>query len=84
MLTEDMDLMSQSLPGVPIAEIAGDSRVLIENHSGVCKYTREMVCVNVRFGELKVCGKNLDLKRMTKEQLVISGKIESVSLVRRK
>lgn len=31
-LARDADIHGQPLPGVPIVELAGDRRVLIENH----------------------------------------------------
>ena len=34
-----------ALPGVPIVELAGDRRVLIENHRGVTEYGMERICV---------------------------------------
>lgn len=82
-MIKDMDLTSQPLPGLPIVEIAGQNRVLVENHRGVCKYSSETVCVKVGFGQIEICGCCLTLKRMTSEQLIISGRINSVSLIRR-
>mgnify|MGYP002456976651 CR=1 FL=1 len=69
--------------GQPIVEIAGDRRVLIENHFGVKEYSREKIGVKVKYGLVCVCGCNLELIRMTKEQLIISGRIDAVTLIRR-
>ena len=82
-LAEGADLPGEPLPGQPIAEIAGDRRVLIENHQGVKEYTREKICVKVKYGMLTVCGCGLELSCMTREQLVISGRIDSITLHRR-
>lgn len=82
-LAEGADLPGEPLPGQPIAEIAGDRRVLIENHQGVKEYTREKICVKVKYGQLTVCGCGLELACMTREQLVISGRIDSITLHRR-
>ena len=65
------------------AEIAGDRRVLIENHFGVKEYSREKIGVKVKYGLVCVCGCDLELIRMTKEQLIISGRIDAVTLIRR-
>lgn len=72
------------MPAQPIVEIAGDGRVLIENHNGVSAYSTECILINVHYGTVRVCGCGMELIRMTKEQLVIRGKIESVFLQRRK
>lgn len=82
-LAEDTDLTMEPLPGQPIVEIAGDRRVLIENHLGVRAYGREKILVKVKYGCICVCGCGLELLRMTREQLVIRGKIDAVTLQRR-
>ncbi|MBQ7129913.1 MAG: sporulation protein [Oscillospiraceae bacterium] len=83
-LWERLDLPGEAIPGQPLVEIAGDSRVLIEQHRGVREYSRERIGVNVKFGVVQVCGSCLELRRMTREQLVIRGKIDGISLLRRK
>ena len=82
-LADGADLSAEPLPGQPIVEIAGDRRVLIENHFGVKEYSREKIGVKVKYGLVCVCGCNLELVRMTKEQLLISGRIDAVTLIRR-
>lgn len=82
-LEDGADLQGEPLPSRPIVEIAGDRRVLIENHFGVTQYSREKIGVKVKYGQVMVCGCGLELTRMTKEQLVISGRIDSVTLIRR-
>lgn len=82
-LADGADLSGEPLPGMPIVEIAGECRVLIERHGGVTEYSRERISVKVRYGTVTVCGCGLELTRMTKEQLVISGRIDSVQLQRR-
>ena len=76
------DLPDASLPGLPLIEIHGQERVLIENHRGVTQYGRETICVNVKFGKVCISGTDLELARMTKCQLVITGNIDGVSLFR--
>jgi len=82
-LTDGMDLPGQPVPGQPLVELAGERRVLIENHRGVTHYSGDMICVKVRYGHVRVCGDGLSLSRMTNRQLVISGRIDSVTLLRR-
>lgn len=80
-LVDSADLPGESMPGIPLVEIAGQGRVLIENHGGVCEYGCEQIRVNVRYGQVCVQGCGLKLSQMTAAQLVISGKIHCVSLV---
>jgi len=69
-----------SLPGVPIVEIAGDQRVLIENHKGVCSYSPVEVLARTGLGYISVTGECLNLAVMNAEQLVITGKIHQIIL----
>lgn len=77
------DLQDEPIPGQPLVEIAGERRVLIERHCGVTEYGRQQICVKVKYGTVCVTGQGLELTRMTKEQLIISGCIECVKLERR-
>ena len=82
-LADSADLSGEPLPLQPLVELAGDRRVLIENHRGVVQYSREKICVKVRYGTVAVTGCGLELSRMTREQLVISGRIDGICLIRR-
>ena len=80
---DQLDLPGESLPGQVLIEITGENRVLIEHHRGVREYSKDKIGVNVKYGVVQVCGNCLELKCMTKELLVISGKIDCVQLIRR-
>lgn len=82
-LTAAADLQEEPIPGLPLIEISGDRRVLIEHHCGVTEYGHEQIGVRVKYGCILICGNHLELTRMTKEQLIISGCIEAVRLIRR-
>ena len=82
-LADGADLSGEPLPGVPLVELAGENRVLIEGHRGVTRYCRDQICVKVKYGCVCILGSCLELTRMTKEQLIVSGRIEAVRLLRR-
>ena len=82
-LAEGMDLAGETLPGTTIAELAGDRQVLIEGHRGVTEYCRDRVTVKVGYGWLSICGCGLELRQMSKQQLVISGRIDGIQLRRK-
>lgn len=69
------------LPGMPLIEICGKRRILIENHFGVVCYGCHEVQIKVRFGIVRVCGVELNLNKMSKDQLVITGRIDTVDLL---
>lgn len=79
-IAEDMDVPA---PALPLIEIAGTGRVLIENHGGVTGYGRDCIRVRVKYGQICISGGSLEIAKMTKDQLVISGCIQEVKLLRR-
>ena len=83
-LADSVDLPGELPPGMPVVEIAGERRVLIERHSGMVEYSRERICVRVCYGTVCVCGTGLELSLMTKQQLVIAGQIDCVQILRRR
>lgn len=82
-LAEGLDLPGETVPGQPLIELAGDRRLLVEHHRGITQYSREGICVKVSYGHVHVRGCQLELSRMTAQQLVITGQIDGVTLVRR-
>ena len=81
-IAEQADLPGEGFWGESIIEIVGDRQILIENHQGVTEYGHERICIRLRCGILTVYGKQLELARMTKELLVITGTIDNVALQR--
>ncbi len=82
-LADGMDLAAEPLPGCSVVELAGSQRVIIERHGGVTEYSRCAISVKVSYGQVRICGCNLELTRMSRDQLVISGCIDCVQLCRR-
>lgn len=66
----------------PLLELCGEHRVLIEHHRGVAEYSTEAIKVNVRFGAIRILGDNLEICRMTSEQLVVVGNVATVDLLK--
>ena len=75
-------LQDEPIPGLPLVEIVGDCRVLIERHLGVTEYGKERIMIKVSHGQICVCGSCMELIRMTKHQLIIKGTIFSVSIIK--
>ena len=76
-------LTAEALPVQSVVEIAGDRRVLVEGHQGVLAYSREQIRIRVRYGSVCICGSCLEMIHMTKENLIVYGRIDSVNLQRR-
>ena len=83
-IVQRVDLPVEAIPGQSILELLGDNRVLIEGHRGVSQYGTDKIGVNLPFGVVCISGCNLELTHMTRSQLVIRGRIDSIQLHRRK
>lgn len=70
-------------PAVPIVELAGSHRMLVENHLGVTQYSTERIGIKMKYGQLQICGCGLTLEQMTKVKLVVTGRIDGITLLRR-
>ncbi len=73
---------SEYITKVPLVELAGYKRVLIENHLGVIAYAPEEIQIKVSYGRLSVDGQCLKFIQIDKNQLVITGQIDGVKLFR--
>ena len=82
-MAEGADLPGEPIPGMPVVELFGTSRVLIEHHKGITGYGSEQISVKVSFGKVQISGHDLQIIKMTADQLVIGGVIHGVTLVRR-
>lgn len=77
-----VNLPSEPMPGKTLVEVLGDRRVLIENHMGVTCYNAKKINIKSSYGLLCVSGGCLELAHMSKLQLVITGHIDCISLIR--
>lgn len=81
-ITEKAALYGETAPNIPLVEISGDNRVLIENHVCVSSFDDSKIDVRMSYGTVRVCGTSLDMACVNRHQMVIRGKIDSVSLFR--
>ena len=79
-----MDLPFDQIPGKFLLELLGEGRILIENHNGVREYGTDRIGIKCEFGHVTIHGKELELCHMSKEKLVIKGRINRIAIHRRK
>jgi len=77
------ELDTVPLPRIPLVEVVGHNRVLIENHYGVTAYATNEIQVQVKHGHIAVFGRQLMLAQMSKEQIIITGCIDGIRLLER-
>ncbi len=62
----------------PKITILGFNQMLIENYKGILEYQEFFIRVNTYMGILNINGFNLNLSEMTTDDILITGKIESL------
>ena len=65
---------------IPLIEICGQNRVLIENHRGILSYDSQMIGIKVKCGSVRISGEALTLAAISREKVIITGKIFNISL----
>ena len=71
------------LPKQPLLELTGDSRLLVENHKGICVYGKDRICIRVKYGLIEITGEQMELAMISCQKLIVMGMINSVTLHRR-
>ena len=79
-----MELPGEPILGIPLVELYGNTRVLIENHCGVIGYSACEITVRTSTCAYCICGNQLEIISMTKHRLVIKGTIESLAITNRR
>lgn len=62
--------------------IVSFDEILIENYKGIMEYEEFFVKLNTEIGIININGFNLNLEQMTDEDILVTGKINSIDLER--
>ena len=77
-IEEILEIPVELSTNTPKITITGFERMLIENYRGILEYQDYFVRINTHIGILNINGFNLNLEEMTSDDLLITGKIESI------
>ena len=72
------NLQSESVPGIPLIELYGKSRIYMEYHKGIIQYTEHEITIQSGLGSLRAEGEQLEISCISEQYLVITGKIRQV------
>ena len=77
-LAEKLELPGELVPGAASLCITGGRQALIQGHRGVLEYSGERVVLALKRGKISLLGSGLQLRAMKGEEIIISGRIETV------
>lgn len=80
-VTDALELPKEVMLNLPLISLTGKEELSIENYKGIMEYGEETIRVNTAAGTIKIQGKELLLKQLTAECIVITGVILRVEFV---
>ncbi len=77
-LSEALELPKDIVLDVPKMIVLGTNSITIENHKGIITYCDNKISVNTGTGIVTIIGKNLIIKSILEEEVVIKGEITDI------
>ena len=77
-----LELPQEVYSNMPKITITGFNELILENYKGILEYEEFFASISTFIGILNIQGSNLNLEKMTNDDIKISGKIESYEIER--
>ena len=81
-LDKILEIPEEVYTNVPKITITGFSEIILENYKGILEYEEFFARISTHIGIVNTNGYNLNLEKMTNDDIKITGKIESIELDR--
>ena len=75
-----LEMPKEVYTNVPKLTVVGFEEMIIENYKSILEYEEFFIRINTYIGILNINGFNLNLEKMTNEDIKITGTIESIDL----
>lgn len=73
-----LELPEEVVSNKPKLTVVGFEELLIENYKSILEYEDFYIKINTHIGAININGFNLRLKEMTKDDIMVLGKIDSL------
>lgn len=70
-----LELPKELVLNVPKMTLTGKDKILIESYKSLISYESDCVKLNTSVGTLSLFGKDLTIKEITKEDIIVQGKV---------
>ena len=80
-VTEALELPKEIMLNLPLISLVGREEVTIENYKGILEYSEETVRVGTASGILRLFGKDLCLKQVSADCMVVTGCVEKLEFL---
>ncbi len=75
-----LEMPKEVYTNVPKLTVVGFDEMIIENYKSILEYEEFFVRINTHIGILNINGFNLNLEKMTNDDIKITGTIESIDI----
>ena len=81
-LDKILEMPEEVYSNAPKLTITGFNEMILENYKGILEYEEYFASISTHIGIVNISGYNINLEKMTNDDIKITGKIESVELER--
>ena len=81
-LDKILEIPEEIYTNTPKITITGFNEIILENYKGILEYEEYFASISTHIGLLNINGFNLNLEKMTNDDIKITGKIENIVLER--
>ena len=81
-LDKILEMPEEVYSNTPKLTIIGFNEIVLENYKGILEYEEFFASISTYIGVVNINGYNINLEKMTNDDIKITGKIESIELER--
>lgn len=81
-LDKILEMPEEVYSNTPKLTITGFNEIVLENYKGILEYEEFFASISTYIGIVNINGYNINLEKMTNDDIKITGKIESIELER--
>ena len=77
-----LEMPEEVYSNIPKLTITGFNEMVLENYKGILEYEEFFASISTFIGVVNINGYNINLEKMTNDDIKITGKIESIDIER--
>ena len=81
-LDKILEMPEEVYSNIPKLTITGFNEMVLENYKGILEYEEFFASISTFIGVVNINGYNINLEKMTNDDIKITGKIESIEIER--
>ncbi|NLO40859.1 MAG: sporulation protein YqfC [Ruminiclostridium sp.] len=73
-----LEIPNEVVSDRPRITTVGKREVFVENYKGILEFSNEIVRIKSNYGIITITGKNMKIREITSEDMIICGNIENI------